>query len=203
MISTLILDFGGVLAEEGFREGMKAIARQRNLHPDSFFSVAEALIHDCGYVTGRTTEHDYWERLRAATGIAGTDAALRSEILNRFVLRPGMLRAVGREKEAGRRTAILSDQTNWLDEIDARTGFGRLFEAVFNSYHLHKSNRDPSLFPDVCAMLGISPGEALFVDDNINNIRNASLSGMKTIHFTDMEAFLKALGDCPSPLQAD
>ena len=44
MIKTVIFDFGGVLAEEGFREGLLAIARENGLDPDAFFFEVDSLI---------------------------------------------------------------------------------------------------------------------------------------------------------------
>jgi putative hydrolase of the HAD superfamily len=40
MINAVVFDFGGVLAEEGFMEGLKAIARKNGLNPDEFFKIA-------------------------------------------------------------------------------------------------------------------------------------------------------------------
>jgi len=56
MIKAVIFDFGGVLAEEGFREGLKVIATKNRLVPDEFFKAAEDVIHETGYVTGKADE---------------------------------------------------------------------------------------------------------------------------------------------------
>jgi HAD superfamily hydrolase (TIGR01509 family) len=54
---------------------------------------------------------------------------------------------------------------------------------VFNSYHLKKTKRDPSIFRDVCTLLGVRPKEALFVDDNMENVKRALNQGLRAIHF--------------------
>ena len=56
MIKAIMFDFGGVLAEEGFREGLKAIAEKNGLDPDLFYETAKELIYESGYVTGRSDE---------------------------------------------------------------------------------------------------------------------------------------------------
>jgi len=43
------LDFGGVIAEEGFAEGMGALAGERGLDPESLLAVAMAAVYDPGY----------------------------------------------------------------------------------------------------------------------------------------------------------
>lgn len=186
MIQAILFDFGGVIAEEGFREGLMQIGKMNNLLPYEFYQVASELAHQTGYVTGAISEADFWKVVRQKTGIAQGDNELRKEILDRFVLRQDMLHLVQRIRSSGYITAILSDQTNWLDEIEQRTPFSHFFHFVFNSYHLQKSKRDPKIFPEVCAVMNIKPAEALFIDDNESNIQRAQSEGLETIAFIDL-----------------
>ena len=52
MITTVLFDYGGVIAEEGFREGLLAIARNNGLDPDAFYQGVCRIIADSGYLTG-------------------------------------------------------------------------------------------------------------------------------------------------------
>jgi HAD superfamily hydrolase (TIGR01509 family) len=54
-----------------------------------------------------------------------------------------------------------------------------------------EQKRDPSIFRDVCIMLGVQPEEVPFVDDNLENIKRAASQGLKTIHFKDARLFAK------------
>ena len=193
IIRLVLFDFGGVIAEEGFYRGILAIAEDSGLQPDTFFRIAEDLIHRTGYVTGRSTEAAYWAAVREKTGIIRTDTYLREQILSRFVVRPVMLSLADRLRASGRNVSILSDQTDWLDEIERRTPFFSHFDRVFNSYHLRKSKRDEGIFTEVCSCLGVRPAEALFIDDNADNIARAAGRGLRTIHFTDAPQFMRTL----------
>lgn len=193
MIRAVFFDFGGVLADEGFREGLIVIGKRNGLDPDQFFSSARELIHGTGYVTGTTDEAHFWDTLRKATGIKGSDKELRRKILDRFALRERMLGIVRNVRSLGLITAILSDQTNWLDEINRRSPFYRYFDFVFNSYVLKKSKRDASVFTEVCAIVGVKPREALFVDDDVENTKKAQAAGMRTILFRETGEFERAL----------
>ena len=53
MIKVVFFDFGGVLAEEGFREGLLAIARHHGLDPQEFLKTAVDLTFNQGFVTGK------------------------------------------------------------------------------------------------------------------------------------------------------
>lgn len=193
-ICAVLFDFGGVIAEEGFRGGLTAIAESRGLDPGPFFRTAEEVVYETGYVTGRVDEVVYWDAIRKKTGITGSDEALREEILKRFVLRDAMLSIVDGMRDNGIRVGILSDQTNWLEEVDGRTPFYHRFHCVLNSFRMGKSKRDPSLFADVVAWLQCKSGEVLFIDDNEKNTERAKSQGLVVIHFTTVQQFLTDVG---------
>lgn len=193
MIKSVIFDFGGVIAEEGFREGLKAIGTKKGLNPDRFYSIASELVYQTGYVIGLASEAEYWHAVRKAAAIDGSDQELRTEILERFVLRPEMTEIVRRIKLLPLTTAILSDQTNWLNEINRKNQFFPLFDYIFNSYIMHKGKRDLTLFSDVCKILRTDPDEALFIDDNRGNIERAGKTGLNTILFTGFGDFKKEM----------
>lgn len=189
----MLLDFGGVVASEGYRLGLEAIARRNNVDPLVLVREADEAIYDTGYIVGRGTEGDFWERLRRRTAIAGTDDALADEILRRFVLRPRMIAAVRDLRRQGVVAAILSDQTDWLERLDARDRFFIEFDRVFNSYRLGKGKRDATVFDDVVRALGADPAETLFADDNAGHVDRARSRGLAAVLFRREDAFLSEL----------
>jgi putative hydrolase of the HAD superfamily len=105
-----------------------------------------------------------------------------------------MLALVRRLRAAGVITAILSDQTDWLDRLDARTPFFRDFDRVFNSFHLGKGKRDPSLFDDAARELGVAAATAAFVDDDPGNVSRAAGRGLHALLFCDEALVRRELG---------
>jgi putative hydrolase of the HAD superfamily len=192
-VRAVIFDFGGVIAEEGFKEGIKEIARRHGKNPDAFQRQAMDLVYESGYITGRRREADFWEIMRQRTGITWSDADLRDEILRRFVVRPRMIGAVRSLRMMGYRTALLSDQTDWLDRLDERYGFFREFDRVFNSYYLGKGKRDPTIFDDAVRALDVVARAALFLDDDEDNARRAAERGLQAVLFRDEGSFLDGL----------
>jgi len=189
-VQGILFDFGGVLASEGYRDGLHAIARANGLDPVAFEKTAETQIYVSGYLTGQADEAAYWRILREQTGITGSDSDLRSVILGHFTLRTWMFDLI-RDLRGKVKLAILSDQTDWLDELDARWGFFRCFDYVFNSYHTGKSKIDPSIFDDVLEAMHLPAPNALFVDDRLGNIERAASRGMLTLHYRGQEDFLE------------
>ncbi len=192
-IRVVLFDFGGVLAEEGFREDLQAIAEEQGIDPGVISEQGMDAVYDSGYVTGDGTEAEFWALLRQRTGLTGEDELLANKILARFITRSWMLELVRWLRRQGYITAILSDQTAWLDELDKQLNFFALFDHVFVSYRLGKGKRDPSLFEDVIHSLGIQPQQAVFVDDDSANIERARSRGLLVIHYKDRSTFESAL----------
>jgi len=189
----VIFDFGGVLAEEGFSLGLRSIGRSHGLDPEDTFQTGRRLVHETGYLTGKGSEKAFWETFRQETGIRLSDGALRREILDRFIIRPWMIEHVKSLRSKGLLSAILSDQTNWLDELNRRTPFYRFFDIVQNSYDYGLSKFETAAFSGLLDRLRVSPGEALFVDDTFAHVRRARSLGMGAIHYTGRTDFEEAL----------
>ncbi len=192
-IDAVLLDFGGVIAEEGFQQGLYAIADKFGLDQKRFFQLANEAVYNSGYVTGAGSEKEYWNQVRERSGIMASDDELRQEILSRFIPREWMLETIRSMRQQGLVTAILSDQSDWLDGLDDRYHFFQYFDAVFNSFHLGKTKRDPSIFADTLQALDVDANKTLFVDDNIGHIDRAVAAGLQVHHYEERESFMKIL----------
>ena len=180
-IRAVLLDFGGVLAEEGFRAGLHTIARLNGLDPETVHRQGIDAIYGSGYVVGKAKEADFWRLMRNHFRFSEADHTLTEIILDRFTLRPEMLDLVRDLRVRGLTCAILSDQTDWLDRLDQRGDFYREFDRVYCSYRLGKSKRDAILFDEVVAYLGVRPVEAVFLDDDPGNVARARSRGLEAL----------------------
>lgn len=192
-IKAVLFDYGGVIADEGFQNGLRSMAREQGLDGDAMLQVAKYAIYDSGFVLGSGTEREFWRLMREGSGLKGGDSELTNRVLPGFVLRPWMIETVRRLNARGYITGILSDQTHWLDWLNARDNFFQYFDHVFNSYHMGKGKRDLDLFRDITEKLTLSPGEILFVDDMKSNVERARAAGWRTIRYLDKAAFLEEI----------
>lgn len=192
-IRFLMVDFGGVVAEEGFREGLKAIAAKAGQPEDRIISMGFDAVHESGYVAGKATEKDFWKAFRLRTGIDMPDQELRGEILSRFVIRKWMLDILSDLRNRGTKLSLLTDQTDWLYELDKNQGFLKYFDYVFNSFRLGKTKRSRDIFPLVLKKMNSLPHETVFVDDHPGNIDRAEEEGLNVILFTGRGDFMNQL----------
>ncbi len=189
-VKAILFDFGGVLAEEGFHNGLASLAREQGLDAARLPREGMQAVYDSGFVLGRGTAVDFWALLRQRTGLSGSDTELTECILSGFTLRPWMITLVRQLRSRGYSTGILSDQTDWLDVLNQRTEFYSAFDHIYNSYYLGKGKQDPSLFKDIATELQLSPHRILFIDDHAGNIERARECGWLTLHYTNKKNFL-------------
>jgi len=193
-IDVVLFDFGGVIAEEGWREALKVIAEANGLDEKKFLQDAIDINYATGYLMGKAPESRFWSALREKTGIKEDDATLTNEIFSRFLIRDWMIDLVKELKAQKITVGILSDHTDMLDKLNQRYDFFKWFDHVFNSFHLGKGKRDESLFDDVARTLRRSPDRILFIDDDPGHVDRARKKGWKTIRYVDRDSFLKEMG---------
>jgi len=191
-IAVVLFDFGGVLAEEGWKQGFRAIAEANGLDGEELIQAAADAAYSTGYITGKGSEADFWKALREKTGIKGDDSSLMYEIISRFVLREWMFKLVLKLKNEDLTTGILSDQTNILDKLNSKYDFFKLFDHVFNSYNIGKGKRDISLFDDIARLLETEPDRILFVDDDTGNVKRAKQKRWNVIQYVNQNSFCAA-----------
>jgi len=193
LIKAVLLDYGGVIADEGFQNGLRALAREQGIDPKKMMDVAHLGVYETGFILGTGTEADFWAYMRDGTGLKGIDAELSQRILDGFILRSWMMARVRHWRAQGIITGILSNQSPWLDILNERDHFYKDFDHVFNSYNIGKGKRDPSLFHDIAGRLALAPDEILFVDDSKINIENAQSAGWQTILYINRSSFEQAI----------
>ena len=192
-IQAVLFDFGGVLAEEGFRDGLLKLAEEQGLDKQAMPEEGAKAVYDSGFVLGKGTAGEFWNLMRVRTGLSGDDDFLTKTILDGFVMREWMIELVKKLHVDGYVTGILSDQTHWLDELDQKYHFFTAFDHVYNSYYLGKGKQDSSLFLDVAADLQLQPSAILFIDDNADNVARAEAKGWRVIHYVNREDFVVKL----------
>jgi len=190
--SVIMFDFVGVIAEEGFVEGMKAIARKCGLDPKIVVETATDILYDSGYICGKATEKEFWSAFKKRFSLDNfSDKELREEVLRRFVIRSWVLDLVRTLRSLDIKLVLLTDQTNWIEEINGEVPFYYMFDHVFNSYRLGKCKHDGTIFKEVLNILGIDPKSIILVDDRQRNIALAEEYGMKGILYKSKEELLK------------
>ncbi len=192
---TVLFDYGGVLAEEGFRNTFHQLAREQGLDPDTVAAHAMDAVYESGYLLGAGSEEAFWDKLQQRVALPAGRDHYREAIFRGFILRPEVMGIVNTLHRAGLTVAILSDQTDWLEQLDQRDHFLGAFDYVFNSYDLGKGKRERSIFTDVAQMVGREPDKMVFIDDTQGHIERARSVGVHAILYQGCTQVASELGE--------
>ncbi len=220
MITHVIFDFDGVMAEPGFRlalaELMSPAAADLTIEgqqqANSPYEDLEALtaiarqgmraLLKSGYVVGQGSEADFWATLTATSDIGGSSALFRSAVIRRSVVRLSMVALVDQLRASGITVALLSDHTDWLDEIAATSDLVDHFDFFYNSYYIQQSKRDALVFDRVVGLMESTADKTLFVDDNPANVDRAVSRGLQGIVYQQFPQVVEEMQGLCSGLNA-
>ena len=135
---------------------------------------------------GRISEDAYLSGILKRTGWNLDLVSLKRMLRENFHVQIEGSLDILREVARTHPVALLSDHVReWVRYIESIHSFLDLFVEIFYSCDLDKTKYDPTVFRDVLNLLGYDPQECLFVDDRIQNVRNAESVGLPSIHFRD------------------
>ncbi|MDF1535085.1 MAG: HAD-IA family hydrolase [bacterium] len=185
-IKAVYFDLGGVYYTEGFRDGLSAIARKYSVGQKEIYDNAIEIIFSNGYLHGRAPEKSFWNDLAAACDIDADMYTERVAILTAFQPDGAMASLVSRLREL-LQVGLLTDQTNWLYDLDERDALLPAFDTVVNSYEEGFSKRDPEIFRIACERFALLPHEIAFFDDNPGNVEKGNEFGVRAYLFESAE----------------
>ena len=117
---------------------------------------------------------------------------LMTRVADATAPRPAMLEAIRRIRTRGLKTGVITN--NWVTEEDGASALRPLFDAYIESAAVGIRKPDPRIFELACQALGITPPEAVFLDDIGSNLKSARALGMTTIRVVDPDPALDELG---------
>ena len=192
-IEAVIFDFGGVILALPDKAHLEAWARRLGL---SQGALTDALWGENwrAFERGQIDDEVYHRRMGRALGFPDLEAV--NVFLAEFYADerpfPRMLDLIERLCESGRvKLALLTNAFVGQDQV-ARRKWGLDLRAIFdvyvNSAEVGLAKPDPAIYELTLARLGVSPDEAIFIDDGLVNVQAAARLGIQIIHMDSPEA---------------
>ncbi len=205
----VVFDLGGVVLGSPI-QAMAAYERDHGLVEGGINRLIAAHGHDGAWAAFERGEHTFesftaaFEAECAGAGIAMSVPAMFAYIrADGAGPRPQMLAAIARLREAGIRTAALTNNFA-AERADAAGGapprpvlladLPALFDVFVESLTSGLRKPDPRIYELVCERLGVTPPETVFLDDLGLNLKPAKAMGMHTIKVVDPDEALSELG---------
>ncbi len=200
----LVVDWGGVLTGD-MRAAVQAWAEADGVPLDSYVATmrdwmgepygAEARLNPIHALErGEIDVPDFEERLAEAlterTGREHEAAGLLERMFAKFEHAPDMTALVRRARASGLRTGLLSN--SWGNDYP-RDGWDEMFDVVVISGEVGMRKPEPRIFEHTLELIGLAPGEVVFVDDIRHNIEAAVAVGMVGVLHTSYAETLTEL----------
>jgi epoxide hydrolase-like predicted phosphatase len=93
------------------------------------------------------------------------------------------------------KTGIISNAWSQLPGLLEEWGIEDAFDVVIGSGDVGVMKPDPRIYRLALSGLSVQPGEAVFIDDFIENVHGAEALGMHGIHFQNRTQALEELGN--------
>jgi putative hydrolase of the HAD superfamily len=194
--SALIVDFGGVLTTSVW-PAFEAFCRGEGLDAGSvrtlFRENPDALADLRELETGAVEPAEFERRFAAHLGIPGRAEGLIGRLFGGLEPDEQMIAAVRAVRRAGFPTGLISN--SWGGAIYDDDLIGELFDAVVISGEVGLHKPQPEIFRLACERLGITPVQAVFVDDLRENCAGAEAVGMAAILHRETAETVKRLGE--------
>ena len=194
MIKAFIFDFGRVISSQKPLSLFLLYENDLGLAPDSLNKIMfssplwrEALL-------GRKTAKEFWYSIGPELGLKSheeidefrrryhSDESINNDVLNLI------LQLHNRYK-----LAVLSNSPPGLDRWLADWGIIELFDVIFCSGDEGLIKPDPAVYNLTLRRLGVSPHEAVFIDDTVGHVEAAQKLGIHGIIFTNAAALRRKL----------
>lgn len=202
-ISAVILDYGQVLARCTTPSEFGRMAEMFNVSFELFYQRWEA--SRASYDRGDFTAEEYWLKLAAEnnTSLDGRQIEILREVEVEIWAHPNptMLEWVSQLHEAGIKTGLLSNMPwDLVNYVRSHCKWMENFAFKTLSAEVKLIKPDAAIFEHSLIGLGVSPEEALFVDDRENNIRAARALGMHAIQFRSIALLTEDLAGLDFPI---
>lgn len=200
MIQALIFDVGGVLLRTVDASRRETWEDRLGLARGSL----EALVHgtelNAQQERGEVPIDAFWAQVGARLGI-GPDriAGFREDFYAGDALNDELLARI-RAWRARIRTGIISNAPPSLRvSLAHRHRIADLFDQITISGELGVRKPDPRIYTYTLARLGVLAGEAVFVDDFLENVEGARAVGLEAVHFRENAAAIAEIEHIIAP----
>jgi putative hydrolase of the HAD superfamily len=104
-----------------------------------------------------------------------------------------MYTALATLRTAGLRTCMLSN--SWGNDAYPPEVFGDMYHAIVISAEVGMRKPEERIFRHAAGLIGLAPGDCVFIDDMEANVQAAEAMGMHGVLHTQPEATVRALGE--------
>ena len=200
-IKAVIFDFGRVISSQKPESLFRTYEDDLGLAPDTINQIMFESQAWQDAEVGRISAKKFWHMIGPALGLESREIidVFRKRYHAAESIDRGVLSLI-RQLQGRYKLAVLSNSPPGLAKWLSAWGIFDLFDVVYCSGDEGMIKPDPAVYNSTLNRLGVSPQEAVFIDDTIGHVRAAQSLGLHGIEFTNAEQLALEL-DCLLTLQ--
>jgi glucose-1-phosphatase len=189
----IFFDLGGVVCRFQRQRRLAALGEACGVTPEQVDDALYASGLISRWDLGLDSPSDIHRTIQEKLRFPGTIRALQEVWCRAFEPDPEVLMLVDRVRPL--RTALLTDNDPLLLDAfpDLLPQAASRFDALLFSCRLGATKPESTVFTQALDIMGIAPGEAVFIDDRAVNVAAARELGITAIHFRDATALRATL----------
>lgn len=192
-IKAVFFDLGGVIVRTEFQAPRQRLAERLGMEYDDLVKIVFDSDSGARATIGEISSEEHWDsvlkRLKrpASELVAIRDEFFAGDIVDRTLL--DYIRSLRGKYKIG----LISNAWGDLRDFVVREKFDDAFDKMIISAEVGAAKPEPKIFQIALEQFGVSPNEAIFVDDFLINVKGCEKVGIKGIHFKDPESALQQL----------
>ncbi len=191
-IRAVFFDLGGVILRTEYEAPRQHLAGRLGMEYEDLVRLVFDSENSRKASLGAVTEDEHWQSVARRLKRPREAESLRDEFFAGDVIDHALLNFL-RSLRPLYKTGLISNAWSGLRQYIIDHKFDDAFDQMIISAEVGVVKPNPRIYQMALDQLGVSPSEAVFVDDFIENVKGAQAVGMSAIHFHDPEAALAEL----------
>ncbi len=190
MIKVIAFDFGGVLYTWDKAKLLHDLSQELKVAPTSVEIAWNDYIFP--FEIGKEKEKDFWKDFLNFLDLKYSTKKLHQIVFNQF--KP-MKRNIALLKKLKKHypIALLSDHTDWIEELEKKLHFKKLFDFLIVSKDVGIKKPDKKIFNLLIKKAKVKPKEILFIDNRIEFTKPVKKSGIHFIFYNSYQNLIRDL----------
>ena len=191
-IRAVFFELGGVILSTEYQAPREHLAERLNMEYEDLVRLVFESETSRKASVGAISEEAHWEAVARRLNRPQEIEAIRAEFFAGDVLDRGLVNFI-RSLRPRWKTGVISNAWSGMRAYITAQKFDDAFDGLVMSAEVGVAKPKAEIYLLALEQLGVSPGEAVFVDDFDENVEGARAVGMSAIHFRDPESALAEL----------
>ncbi len=195
-IRAVFFDLGGVLLRTEYQAPRQLLAEQFGMDYEDI----EKIVFGGGpngsaarATVGQITEDEHWQAVMKMLKLPASEAKrVEAEFFGGDILDRTLIQFI-RSLRPKIKTGLISNAWSGLRDYIVREKFDDAFDYLIISAEVGVAKPEAEIFQIALKQLGVSPNEAVFVDDVLENVEACRKIGMNGIQFKDSQKVIKQI----------